>query len=107
MPKLTYCFDIDGTLCSLTNGDYGQATPFNSRIAHVRELFDDGNKIVLFTARGSTTGIDWEQVTKQQLAGWGVPYHELKFGKPFADIFIDDKALHSDAYLWGIGAIKK
>ena len=30
-------------------------------------------------------------LTEQQLEEWGVKYHELLFGKPHADIFIDDK----------------
>ena len=100
MPVLTYCFDIDGTLCSLTDGDYGQAVPFELRRAHLRGLYDAGHKIVLFTARGSTTGIDWESTTREQLVRWGVPFHELRFGKPFADIFVDDKAINDQSYNW-------
>jgi hypothetical protein len=97
---LTYCFDIDGTLCTNTEGDYLNAEPFADRINHVNTLFECGHTIKLFTARGSTTGIDWYENTVRQLTEWGVSFHELILGKPFADIFVDDRAIHSDTYLW-------
>jgi len=96
----TYCFDIDGTICTDTNGDYALAKPFESRIAHVNALYLEGHTIKFFTARGSTTRIDWRALTEEQLAGWGVRYHTLIMGKPFADLFIDDKAIQADAYSW-------
>ncbi|MBL4615230.1 MAG: hypothetical protein JKY27_10210 [Magnetovibrio sp.] len=89
----TYCFDIDGTLCTNTEGGYDAAKPFPERIAKVNELFEVGHTIVLFTARGTTTGIDWRAVTEAQMVQWGVKYHTLFLGKPFADIFIDDRAV--------------
>jgi len=97
---MTYCFDIDGTICTDTQGDYKSAQPFPSRIKHVNELYEAGHTIKLFTARGSTTGINWHRITEEQLAEWGVQYHNLIMGKPFADFFIDDKAIQSDAYPW-------
>jgi len=102
MAKLIYCFDIDGTICSITHGDYGDAKPFLDRIGHLRQLHEAGNTILLFTARGSTTGIDWEATTREQLKTWGVPFHELRFGKPYADIFVDDKAINDQAYSWAV-----
>jgi hypothetical protein len=33
------------------------------------------------------------ELTKQQLKDWGVKYNELIFGKPDADIFVDDKGI--------------
>jgi len=97
---LTYCFDIDGTICTNTQGDYGSAQPFQSRIEHINHLYEVGHTIKLFTARGSTTGIDWRQLTELQLAKWGLRYHTLIMGKPFADFFIDDKATNSEEYCW-------
>lgn len=94
MDKKVYCFDIDGTLCTNTEGDYQKAQPLYDRIEKLNALYDQGCKIVLFTARGSTTKIDWSEVTKAQMNAWGVKYHELLFGKPYADIFIDDKAVN-------------
>ena len=90
---MNYCFDIDGTICTNTNGEYEKAQPLKNRIKIVNDLFHEGNQIIMFTARGSTTSIDWKELTKQQLEDWGVNYHKLIFGKPEADVFIDDKAI--------------
>ena len=97
---MIYCFDIDGTLCTKTEGAYDCAEPFFDRIEIVNQLFLQGHTIKLFTARGSTTGIDWRAVTERQMQGWGVMYHELILGKPEADIFIDDKAFNSEQWNW-------
>lgn len=86
------CIDIDGTICSNTEGAYEQAEPFKVVIRKVNKLYDAGNKIIMFTARGSETGKDWRELTEKQLSDWGLKYHELKFGKPAADIYIDDKS---------------
>lgn len=93
MASRVYCFDIDGTLCTNTNGAYQDAEPMMERIQKVNQLFEEGHKIVLFTARGSTTGIDWFDVTRDQMNKWGVMYHELILGKPYADVYIDDKGV--------------
>ena len=95
---MIYCFDIDGTICSLTDGNYANATPYLRRIETVNRLYDEGNKIIFFTARGSTTGIDWTDVTAEQLKEWGAKYHELHLGKPHYDIYVGDKAFNDKAY---------
>jgi len=87
-----FCYDIDGTLCTNTDGGYELAEPFPEMIAELNRRHAEGHRIVLFTARGSTTGIDWRSVTENQLEKWGVKYHELLLGKPHADVYIDDKA---------------
>ena len=96
----TYCFDIDGTLCSQESKDYTLAEPNFSRIRRVNELFDQGHIIKLFTARGSKSGIDWTEATRAQLSEWGIRHHELILGKPHADFYIDDKAIHSEDFAW-------
>tara|TARA_R110002020_G_scaffold2759_5_gene12982 strand:- start:4002 stop:5213 length:1212 start_codon:yes stop_codon:yes gene_type:complete len=95
LPKnKVFCFDIDGVIASITpNAEYGTATPVEENIKIINKLFDNENKIMLFTARGSETGIDWRETTEKQMKEWGVKYNELKFGKPFADYYIDDKML--------------
>ena len=94
----TYCIDIDGTLCTNTEGSYESAEPFLSRINFVNTLYEAGHTITLFTARGSTTGIDWREITETQLRLWGVRYHELLLGKPFAHVYVDDRGIHSDTF---------
>ena len=63
-------------------------------IDKVNRLYDSGHRISFFTARGSTSGIDWNEFTEAQLKGWGVKFHKLILGKPHADIYIDDKSIH-------------
>ena len=93
-----YVFDIDGTICTNTFGEYDKAIPFQERIDGINYLYNKGQTIKMFTARGSTTQKDWTDLTKKQLKHWGVKYHELIMGKPYGDFFIDDKA-HND-FFW-------
>ena len=93
---MIYCFDIDGTICSLTyGGKYGRATPFQDMIDKINELYDSGHTIKMFTARGSVSGNDYTDLTVAQLSRWGVKYHELIMNrKPHYDLLIDDKAVN-------------
>jgi CMP-N,N'-diacetyllegionaminic acid synthase len=92
-----FCFDIDGVLASLVaDNDYSQSQPLAAGIAMVNQLFDAGHEIVLFTARGSKTGIDWRETTERQMRDWGVRHHRLMLGKPAADYYIDDRAMRPD-----------
>ena len=92
----TYCFDIDGTICSKNNLEYEKAKPFKDVIKKINALYNEGNNIIFLTARGFVTGINWREVTENQLKKWKVKYHKLYFGKPDADIYIDDKAVNID-----------
>ena len=94
MQSKVYCFDLDGTLCTNTFGDYNSALPLSGSIALVNNLFNQGNTIKIYTARGSGSGIDWRPQTEIQLSDWGVCYHELFFGKPEADFYIDDRSIN-------------
>ena len=89
-----YVFDIDGVIAKKNAGlQYDESEPNWPVIEVVNKLYDRGNEIVLFTARGYKTGIDWTEITKKQLLNWKVKYHQLIFGKPDADFYIDDKML--------------
>jgi CMP-N,N'-diacetyllegionaminic acid synthase len=95
-----FCFDIDGVIASLTpDNDYRNAKPIKTSIEAIQSLYKCGHEIILFTARGTKTGIDWRSVTEAQMRDWEVPYHELRFGKPAADVFIDDRMLGVDQVL--------
>jgi hydroxymethylpyrimidine pyrophosphatase-like HAD family hydrolase len=89
-----FCFDIDGVIMSLTpDNNYALATPMTTNVELINYLYEKGHRIIVFTARGSATGIDWSDVTKKQLSNIGLNYHELIFGKPAADYYIDDKMI--------------
>jgi CMP-N-acetylneuraminic acid synthetase len=92
--SLTFCFDVDGVIATLVpDNDYSKAGPIQPTIKLINQLFNAGHRIVIFTARGSATGIDWAAVTRRQMHEWGVRHHELRFGKPAADVYVDDKFL--------------
>ena len=95
--KNRYVFDIDGVIARIEeNNDYSKSKPNTEMIAIINKLYEFGNEIILHTARGYVTGIDWREVTEEQLKNWGLKYHELHFGKPNADYYIDDKMLSMD-----------
>jgi len=88
--------DIDNTICRSPNtNDYTYSEPITENINKANKLFDDGHTIVYWTARGSLSGKDWKSLTENQLKKWNVKYHELKFGKPYYDYFIDDKNINT------------
>lgn len=94
-------FDLDGCLCTQTDGDYQNAQPVPAAIALVNRLFDLGHKIIIHTARFmGRCHNDSVQVynrgfafTEQQLRAWGVHYTLLVMGKPPADVVVDDHAV--------------
>ena len=89
--------DIDETICeSPEDRNYSLAVPIKENIEKANKLYDEGNTIVYWTARGTVSGIDWREVTLNQFEVWGVKYHELKLGKPYYDLFIDDKNMNAE-----------
>ena len=96
--SMRFVFDIDGIIANITpDNNYAVASPILQNIAKINQLYELGHHIVLLTARGYATGIDWSEVTQNQLAQWNVLHHELHFGKPHADFYIDDKFTDMDA----------
>ncbi len=103
---MRYCFDLDGTLCSDTDGDYPNATPNLEVISKLNELYDAGHTITVYTARGATTGLDWHELTKTQLRDWNVKHHKLIMGKPGGDVYIDDECIHVSDFMQGVSTPK-
>lgn len=92
--------DIDETICQREKStdfgvvhDYTKAQPIKENIEKINKLYDQGNTIVYWTARGSRKQIDWTELTTKQLNEWGVKFNELRVDKPFYDLFIEDKSL--------------
>ena len=88
--------DIDDTICTTNKDlDYSKAKPIERNIININKLFDMGHEITFWSARGSETGINWEDITRNQFKVWGVKYHKLILGeKPVFDLLIDDKAVN-------------
>ena len=92
--------DIDDTICFYEDGldkfsskrDYKNAKPNLANIEKINTLYNNGDEITYWTARGSITGLDWYKITKSQLKKWGCKYHYLSVGeKPAYDLLICDK----------------
>ena len=91
--------DIDETICiSPEDRDYNKAVPIEKNIKKINKMYDNGDRIVYWTARGTGSGIDWREVTEKQFSKWGVKFHELHLGKPIYDLFIDDKNINSETF---------
>jgi glycerol-3-phosphate cytidylyltransferase len=98
---MTYCFDLDNTLCETVASDYTSCRPIQNRIDKLNSLYDSGERIIIFTARGMSKysgNLDLIienlfEKTQNQLNSWGIKYHELIMGKPSYDFVIDDKNL--------------
>ena len=103
---MTYVIDIDGTLCTLTDGNYAQAEPIEERIKKINKLSVTGNTIILHTARGMNRfkgntfrcHSEFYLFTERQLKKWGVMYNQLIMGKPSADYYIDDKGINDEDF---------
>ena len=93
--------DIDDTICYFEDNkhlNYEIAIPYKERITKINNLFDNGNVVVYWTARGSLSGINWFNITYKQLIAWGCKFNELRMGKPAYDLFIDDKNINADVF---------
>jgi hypothetical protein len=94
-----YIVDIDGTICTWEkDGRYENASPYKDRILKINQLFDDGNEVHYWTARGRNSGRDLTELTTKQLHDWGCKYTTLKCDKPAYDLWIDDKCIHERDY---------
>jgi hypothetical protein len=103
---MTYIFDIDGTICNITGGDYEKAEPNEDRIEKINKLHEQGHTIIFHTARGmgrsencavTAHGLFFE-LTSKQLEEWDVKYHTLILGKPAGDLYVDDKGVNDEHF---------
>ena len=101
---LRICFDIDNTLLKYRtpSQSYKECEPIQSMVDFLRRLKADGHTIILYTARGmATQNGDLGKVmatiaadTFTSLKTHAIPYDELYFGKPHANLYIDDRAFN-------------
>lgn len=104
IPKLRICFDLDNTLVSYPYivGDYKSVKPITDMIMLAKNLQKMGHTIIIYTARRMETHKhnigavvkDIARDTIDILDKYEIPYDELIFGKPIADVYIDDKSVN-------------
>lgn len=96
-------FDLDDTLCHTENRDYANAEPLAravERLKAMRTAFPDA-EVVIHTSRGmaSCNGdvAKAEEKNRRTIEQWlsryGIAVDGIIFGKPLADIYVDDKAM--------------
>ena len=109
MKKKIICFDLDEVICKNQKNKnnliiYETSKPIIKSVKIINELYNDGYQIDIFTARGMTrykgnTNLikkNLKKLTIRQLKKWKLKYHNLYFGKPYYDFFIDDKSYGFD-----------
>jgi capsule biosynthesis phosphatase len=102
--KLRICFDLDNTLLTYPAiaGDYSTVKPIYNNLSLLKKLKSDGHEIIIYTARRMKTHHgnvgkvikDIAGITIDTLERFNIEYDELIFGKPIADIYIDDRAIN-------------
>jgi len=100
-------FDLDGVICELKkpNESYGEVKPKLDVIKLVNELHNNGDHIIIHTGRhmrtcdGNVNEVIKKvgKITKEWLKKNNVKYDELIFGKPHADMYIDDLGVTFDS----------
>jgi capsule biosynthesis phosphatase len=103
-PKMRVCFDLDNTLVTppSVSGDYSTVNPIEPMIQLARRMHEDGHTIIIHTARRMKTHSnnigavikDIGRITFDMLEKFQIPYDEILFGKPIADMYIDDRSIN-------------
>lgn len=99
--KMRAVFDLDDTICISRNRDYENAIPVSHVIQKMKAMKDDGWEIVIYSSRGQVSCKGdialIEQKNRKTAENWlkrnNVPYDQLIFGKPIADVYVDDKGM--------------
>lgn len=105
---LRIVIDVDDVISTHSNRDYKNATPHVDVIRKINYLHEALNyHVTLYTSRGmiSCNG-DIEMIEKNNreiLENWlkknNVKYDSLLFGKPIADMYVDDKCMNVKEFM--------
>lgn len=110
VPVKIIAFDLDDVLCQRDPNikvsgieKYDHCQPIQKNIDIVNSLYEDGHKIIIYTARGMTIFSgnvsdiysNLYDKTFNHLNKWGIKFHQLVMGKISYDVLIDDKCLNS------------
>jgi capsule biosynthesis phosphatase len=102
------CIDLDGVICALRAPDqsYADVEPVPGAADAIRALRASGHHVIIQTARhmktcnGNVAAVIARvgPVTLSWLERHGIEYDEIQFGKPYADVYIDDNALRFESW---------
>ena len=102
------CLDLDGVIAELKRSGqtYADLAPVPGAVAKLQALRAAGHYLIIQTARhmktcGANVGLVNARVTEDTLA-WlrrhEIPYDEIYFGKPWAQIYIDDNGFRFQSW---------
>jgi capsule biosynthesis phosphatase len=102
------CIDLDGVICKLkgTGEKYEDLLPVEGAPESLKALRDSGHYIIINTARHMKTcqgnlgmvNAKITLITLNWLQQYDIPYDEVYFGKPHADVYIDDNAFRFNSW---------
>ena len=102
------CFDLDGVICALRQPgeNYSDLLPIPGARERLESLKQDGHYIILHTARHMKTCEGnvgrvinrVGKITLEWLERHAIPYDEIYFGKPWADLYVDDNAFRFESW---------
>jgi capsule biosynthesis phosphatase len=106
--QMRICIDLDGVICEIkqTGQTYAEVLPKPLAIEKIKSLKASGHYIIINTARhmnttGSNLGLINAKITGitlEWLERHGIPYDEIYFGKPWAQVYIDDNAFRFEGW---------
>jgi len=102
--RMRICFDLDNTLVTFPKikDDYTSVKPIQKNIDLLKYLKGFGHTIIIYTSRRMKTHFgnvgkaiaDIGVITFNTLEKFNIVYDEIYFGKPYADVYIDDLGLN-------------
>ena len=102
------CIDLDGVICRLRGPgqNYADLEPVSGAVEKMRQLKAAGHYLIINTARhmktcdGNVGRVIARQgkVTLDWLERHGIEYDEIHFGKPHAQVYLDDNAMRFESW---------
>lgn len=92
--------DFDGTISPRRCGEALIDPPFYNCAEKIRDLYEQGHEIVIYSCRANIEVIEDEKKTRYYIAEmqsylerWNIPYTRIEKGKPHWHFLIDDRAV--------------
>jgi len=95
--------DLDGTICEIKKPEqsYTDLKPLPGAVERIRELRKAGHYVIILTSRhmatceGNVAKVMKKigKLTLDWLEQNGIEYDEIFFGRPNAEIYVDDRAI--------------
>jgi len=105
---MRFCFDIDGVIAEIRQPHqaYSEVRVISGAREYLRQLRSEGHIVILNTARHmkTTNGNVAKVIAKEgkNLLDWlekhDIEYDEILFGKPWADVYVDDNAIRFSSW---------